>query len=150
MKKEQSVWPTATNVCWKISRASSLSIPPALTVTPAWRLAPATFGKTAAYAFVHTQPQTAEHTRQALRAPLACPTGSIGTVHRHQLSAVRTDFPLHLDNGVFFCGDNSPKSYGGNSYFVQHADGNWLIEPPNSCPHWCGSLRLWAGYAGFS
>jgi glyoxylase-like metal-dependent hydrolase (beta-lactamase superfamily II)/ferredoxin len=98
------------------------------------QLAPATFGETAAYAFVHTQPQTAEDTRQGLRALLACPTGSIGTVHRHQLSAVRTDFPLHLDNGVFYCGYNSPKSYGGHSYFVQHADGNWLIDAPKFLP----------------
>jgi len=82
------------------------------------QLAPATFGETAAYAFVHTQPQTSEDTRQALRALLACPTGSIGTVHPHNIKAVRTDFPLHLDDGVFYCGFNSPKSYGGNSYFV--------------------------------
>jgi glyoxylase-like metal-dependent hydrolase (beta-lactamase superfamily II)/ferredoxin len=98
------------------------------------QLAPATFGETAAYAFVHTQPQTAENTRQALHALLACPTGSIGTIHRHNLNTVRPDFPLHIDDGVFYCGYNSPKSYGGNSYFVQHADGNWLIDAPKFLP----------------
>jgi len=98
------------------------------------QLAPATFGETAAYAFVHAQPRSAEETRQALRALLACPTGSIGTVQRHRLDVVRSDFPLHLDAGVFYCGFNSPKSYGGNSYFVQHANGNWLIDAPKFLP----------------
>ena len=98
------------------------------------QLAPATFGETSAYAFVHTQPQRPETTRQALRALLACPTGSIGTVHHHNTHEVRTDFPLRLADEVFYCGFNSPKSYGGNSYFVQHADGNWLIDAPKFLP----------------
>ncbi len=38
--------------------------------------------------------------------------------------------PLALAPGVFYCGFNSRKSYGGNSYFVEHADGNWLIDSP--------------------
>jgi ferredoxin len=80
------------------------------------QLAPATFGETSAYAFVHTQPQTTEATRQALRALLACPTGSIGTVHHHNTHEVRTDFPLCLDEGVYYCGFNSPKSYGSNNH----------------------------------
>ena len=99
------------------------------------QLAPATFGETGAYAYVYAQPQTADETRQALRALLACPTGSIGTRHRHNITAVRADFPLHLDDGVFYCGFNSLKSYGGNSYVVQHGDGNWLIDSPKFLPH---------------
>jgi glyoxylase-like metal-dependent hydrolase (beta-lactamase superfamily II)/ferredoxin len=99
------------------------------------QLAPATFGETGAYAYVYAQPQTVDATRQALRALLACPTGSIGTLHRHNLTAVRADFPLHLDDGVFYCGFNSPKSYGGNSYVIQHDDGNWLIDSPKFLPH---------------
>ena len=100
------------------------------------QLAPATFGETAAYAFVHTQPPTPGVTRQTLHALLAYPTGSIGTVHHHNTHEARTDFPLGLDDGVFYCGFNSPKSYGGNSYFVQHANGNWLIDAPKFLP-WC-------------
>jgi ferredoxin len=42
------------------------------------QLAPAAFRETSAYAFLHTQPQTTEATRQVLRALLACPTGSTG------------------------------------------------------------------------
>ena len=111
------------------------------------QLAPATFGETSAYAFVHTQPQTTEATRQALRALLTCPTGSIGTVHHHNTHEVRTDFPLRLDEGVYYCGFNSPKSYGGNSYFVQHADGNWLIDAPKFLPYLVRQFEAMGGLA---
>ena len=40
------------------------------------------------------------------------------------------DFPLLVEEPVFYCGYNSPKSYGGNSYFIRHAAGNWLIDSP--------------------
>lgn len=98
------------------------------------QLAPATFGETDTYAFVQTQPRTHEDTRQALRALLACPTESIGTQHPHNTKEVMKDFPLRLADEVFYCGFNSPKSSGGNSYFVRHADGNWLIDAPKFLP----------------
>ena len=98
------------------------------------QLAPATFGETGSSAFVRAQPQTAEARRRALRALLACPTGSIGTLRRNRAKAVLGDFPLRLEDEVFYCGFNSPKSYGGNSYFVQHAAGNWLIDSPKFLP----------------
>ena len=40
------------------------------------------------------------------------------------------DFPLVVEEPVFYCGYNSPKSYGGNSYFIRHPAGNWLIDSP--------------------
>jgi glyoxylase-like metal-dependent hydrolase (beta-lactamase superfamily II) len=43
---------------------------------------------------------------------------------------VLDDFPLPVEEPVYYCGFNSPKSYGGNSYFVRHPDGNWLIDSP--------------------
>jgi glyoxylase-like metal-dependent hydrolase (beta-lactamase superfamily II) len=46
------------------------------------------------------------------------------------VEAVMKDFPLVVEEPVFYCGYNSPKSYGGNSYFVRHPDGNWLIDSP--------------------
>jgi glyoxylase-like metal-dependent hydrolase (beta-lactamase superfamily II) len=66
---------------------------------------------------------------------LACPTGSIGTLHPNAARDVKSDFPLHLDGGVYYCGFNSPKSFGGNSYFVTHPDGNWLVDSPKFLPH---------------
>src|SRR5260370_39532220 len=29
-----------------------------------------------------------------------------------------------------YCGYNSPRSYGGTSYFIRHPTGNWLIDSP--------------------
>ncbi|HMC12022.1 MAG TPA: hypothetical protein VKH44_12060 [Pirellulaceae bacterium] len=40
------------------------------------------------------------------------------------------DFPLIIEEPVFYCGYNSPKSYGGNSYFIRHSDGNWMVDSP--------------------
>ncbi len=99
------------------------------------QLAPDTFEDAGEYSFVYAQPQTEGQRRQALRALLACPTGSIGTLHRNDAKAVMRDFPLHLEDGVYYTGFSSPKSYGGSSYFVQHPDGNWLIDSPKYLPH---------------
>jgi glyoxylase-like metal-dependent hydrolase (beta-lactamase superfamily II)/ferredoxin len=99
------------------------------------QLAPETFEDAGDHSFVYAQPHTAEQWRKALRALLACPTGSIGTAHANHAKEVMADFPLHLADGVYYTGFNSPKSYGGNSYFVRHPDGNWLIDAPKSLPH---------------
>ncbi len=42
---------------------------------------------------------------------------------------------MEIEKGVYYCGFNSPKSYGGNSYFIQHPQGNWLIDSPKFLPH---------------
>jgi ferredoxin len=42
------------------------------------QIAPAIFGEAAETSFVKAQPGSSTHRRQALRALLACPTGSIG------------------------------------------------------------------------
>jgi glyoxylase-like metal-dependent hydrolase (beta-lactamase superfamily II)/ferredoxin len=98
------------------------------------QLAPETFEDAGEHSFVYAQPQTELQHRQALRALVACPTGSIGTVHPNNAKEVMADFPLHLEGGVYYTGFNSPKSYGGHSYFVQHPDGNWLIDSPKYLP----------------
>jgi glyoxylase-like metal-dependent hydrolase (beta-lactamase superfamily II)/ferredoxin len=99
------------------------------------QLAPDTFADSGEFSIVRAQPYSEETRRQAVRALLACPTGSIGTVHSNDARVVKEDFPLPLEDGVYYCGFNSPKSYGGNSYFVQHPDGNWLVDSPKFLPH---------------
>lgn len=94
------------------------------------QIAPAVFGEAADTSFVKEQPVSTAERRQALRALLACPTGSIGCLGDDNVKAVMRDFPLVVEEPVFYCGYNSPKSYGGNSYFVQHREGNWLIDSP--------------------
>ena len=99
------------------------------------QLAPAVFEDAGQTSYVHTQPRTPEETHQALQALIACPTGSIGTSHSNAAGEVMDDFPLPIADGVFYCGFNSPKSFGGNSYFIRHPEGNWLVDSPKFLPH---------------
>jgi len=94
------------------------------------QLAPGTFGDTGEFSFVAVQPGSDDEVAAARRALVACPTGSIGTSDKSGVAAAADEFPLALGNGVFYCGFNSPKSYGGNSYFVEHPGGNWLVDSP--------------------
>ncbi len=94
------------------------------------QIASAVFGEAAETSFVKAQPVDSADRRQALRALPACPTESIGCLGGDDVKPVMKDFPLVIEEPVFYCGYNSPKSYGGNSYFIQHADGNWLIDSP--------------------
>jgi glyoxylase-like metal-dependent hydrolase (beta-lactamase superfamily II)/ferredoxin len=98
------------------------------------QLAPTVFGEAPDHAFVHHQPGTADERRQALRALVCCPTGSIGCLGDDHPRDAMDDFPLSLEGPVHYCGFNSPKSYGGNSYFVRHRAGNWLIDSPKYLP----------------
>jgi glyoxylase-like metal-dependent hydrolase (beta-lactamase superfamily II)/ferredoxin len=98
------------------------------------QLAPATFAEADEYAFVKRQPDGVDDRRQALRALVCCPTGSIGNAGNDRAADVMDDFPLEVDGPVHYCGFNSPKSYGGNSYFVRQAAGNWLIDAPKFLP----------------
>jgi glyoxylase-like metal-dependent hydrolase (beta-lactamase superfamily II)/ferredoxin len=98
------------------------------------QLAPAVFAEGPAHAFVHRQPAIPQDRRQALQALVCCPTGSIGSRGGDRPQLVLDDFPLAVEEPVFYCGFNSPKSYGGNSYFVRHPAGNWLIDSPKFLP----------------
>jgi glyoxylase-like metal-dependent hydrolase (beta-lactamase superfamily II)/ferredoxin len=94
------------------------------------QIAPSFFGEAVETSFVKAQPMSSAERRQALHALLACPTGSIGCQGDDDPKAVMKDFPLLIEEPVYYCGFNSPKSYGGNSYFIRHTAGNWLIDSP--------------------
>jgi len=99
------------------------------------QLAPATFRDAGEYSSVHTQPRNPGEERAALRALVACPTGSIGTADKSGVARAVADFPMELAPGVFYCGFHSRKSFGGNSYFVEHPAGNWLVDSPRFVEH---------------
>ncbi len=99
------------------------------------QIAPTVFAESDDYSYVYAQPQTETNNRLALQALLSCPTGSIGTLHKNNASAVMADFPVLIEGSVYYCGFNSPKSYGGNSYFIKHPQGNWLVDSPKFLPH---------------
>src|SRR4029453_7249069 len=109
------------------------------------QLAPAVFGEAQDFSFVKTQPKNPEEVRQALRAVVACPTGSIGTSQKAAAREAMGDFPLPIEDEVYYCGFNSPKSFGGNSYFIRHPDGNWLGDSPKFLRVLVHRFREWSG-----
>ncbi|MGE0475105.1 MAG: ferredoxin, partial [Nitrospirales bacterium] len=96
------------------------------------QLAPATFKEDGDYSTVFRQPETAQEEFSAYQALIACPVGSIGTKVKDAkvFSEARASFPLHIEDGVYYAGFNSEKSFGANSYFIRHLSGNWLVDSP--------------------
>ena len=96
------------------------------------QLAPQSFVEEGEYSSVYRQPMNKEELIQAYQALLACPVGSIGARipdKTHQKAALQ-NFPIELDQNVYYNGFNSEKSFGANSYFVRDPKGNWLIDSP--------------------
>src|SRR5687768_2683745 len=110
------------------------------------QLAPRIFGEADGFSFVQSQPG-ADDERAALQALVSCPTGSIGTREPNRAKAVMADFPLRIEGDVYYCGFTSPKSYGGSSYFIRHAGGNWLIDSPKYLPQLVRKLEGLGGVA---
>ena len=101
------------------------------------QLAPKTFEEVGEFSAVFSQPESDDLTHRAYQALLACPVGSIGTEQSEPLrmQAAMASFPLHLEDGVSYCGFNSDKSFGANSFFISHPDGNWLVDSPRYVKH---------------
>src|SRR3954451_22086835 len=70
------------------------------------QLAPAVFAEGPGHAFVQAQPAAPQDRRDALRALVCCPTGSIGSRGEDRPASVMDDFPLAVEGPVFYCGFN--------------------------------------------
>lgn len=94
-------------------------------------LAPETFHASGDQSAVHSQPITPETRRLAALALVACPTASIGTTTPlAELPAIRREFPVPIEDNVFYCGYHSEKSFGAASYLIVRPEGNVLIDSP--------------------
>ena len=113
------------------------------------QLAPKSFEEVGEYSAVLHQPEGGEQVHQAYQALLACPVGSIGTEHSEklQLQAAMASFPLPLEDGVSYCGFNSEKSFGANSFLIEHPEGNWLIDSPRYIKHLIEAFEQKGGLA---
>lgn len=97
------------------------------------QLAPAIFRDHGDQCSVYHQPGTEDETRLALMALVACPTGSIGTLDRHDARVGIDAFPLAIAENVYFCGFTAESSFGAWSYLIvrpEHEGGNVLIDSP--------------------
>lgn len=93
-------------------------------------IAPETFDAEAGQARVHAQPADAWAERRALQALVACPTASIGAEGEHDVRRAQRDFPQVIDDGVYYCGFHSERSFGAASYLIVRSGGNVLIDSP--------------------
>ena len=101
------------------------------------QLAPETFQEHEQYSSVYRQPAVDLDRHHAYQAMIACPVGSIGVMQpdRDHWQAAMASFPLQLDDSLYYAGFNCEKSFGANSYVLQDAGGNWLIDSPRYIKH---------------
>jgi glyoxylase-like metal-dependent hydrolase (beta-lactamase superfamily II)/ferredoxin len=111
------------------------------------QLAPRSFEEVGEFSAVTMQPEGDDRLHQAYQALLACPVGSIGTErsNKRRLQGAMASFPLLLEGGVFYCGFNSEKSFGANSYFIRHSEGNWLVDSPRYIKHLVDAIGRMGG-----
>ena len=111
------------------------------------QLAPGSFEEVGECSAVTNQPDGDARLLQAYQALLACPVGSIGTERsdKMRLQQAMSSFPLLLEGGVFYCGFNSEKSFGANSYFIRHSGGNWLVDSPRYIKHMVDAIERMGG-----
>lgn len=111
------------------------------------QLAPTTFVESGDHSTVFHQPKDKHEEFAAYQALIACPVGSIGAVENNdfQFTKAKTSFPLELESGVFYNGFNSEKSFGANSYFIQHPEGNWMIDSPRYLKHLVDAFKKLGG-----
>lgn len=107
--------------------------------------APGLFGAAFGQSVVVRQPETEAEIVAATRAMLACPTASIGVTGPKP----RTQglFPEPIEGGVHYCGYNSPRSYGANSFFARREGGNLLIDAPRWVPELARRIEALGGIA---
>ncbi|MBD2167333.1 MBL fold metallo-hydrolase [Calothrix membranacea FACHB-236] len=98
-------------------------------------MAPEVFYRADEQSAVYHQPTNETERLASLQALLACPTNSIGTVEKPQdIKIAQETFPIVVEENVYHCGYHSEKSYAAASYFIQHPEGNILVDSPRFTP----------------
>jgi glyoxylase-like metal-dependent hydrolase (beta-lactamase superfamily II)/ferredoxin len=98
-------------------------------------VAPSVFAasRSSGMSFVRSQPVDEAGARRASMALVACPTSSIGTVHKQDnVRQAARAFPEPIEDGVHYCGYASERSYGASSYFIARAEGNIQVDSPRA------------------
>lgn len=93
------------------------------------QIAPSAFREDGDQSVVHHQPQSADELLQAQKALISCPTASIGSATKHDMTAALAAYPELVDGNVYRCGYTSKSSFGAFSYVIRD-DGNALVDSP--------------------
>jgi glyoxylase-like metal-dependent hydrolase (beta-lactamase superfamily II) len=94
------------------------------------QIAPRIFGAEGDFSVVRRQPGSVQEVLRAEMSLVTCPTGSIGTASKHDLTSAVSSFPERIDANVHFCGFASEDSFGGSSYLIVRPGGNVLVDSP--------------------
>jgi glyoxylase-like metal-dependent hydrolase (beta-lactamase superfamily II)/ferredoxin len=92
--------------------------------------APTVFSDTGDQSAVFHQPQSHEELVAAQKALISCPTASIGTLKKSDMSPALASLPEVIDGDVYRCGYASESSFGAISYLVRRPQGNILVDSP--------------------
>ena len=92
-------------------------------------VAPDLFGLSTDQSVVARQPSDGE-VIDAWLAAQACPTQSIGTLHRAARPGRLYPREIEPNSGVFDVGYCSPDSFGASAWFIRRQTGNLLIDSP--------------------
>jgi glyoxylase-like metal-dependent hydrolase (beta-lactamase superfamily II)/ferredoxin len=111
------------------------------------RIAPSVFAEGSDHSYVHAQPATEAEGARAMRALVACPTGSIGTVSRRDPRPALDAYPERIEEEVSFCGFPSSDSFGAWSYLIERSRGNVLVDSPRALPRLVRELDRRGGIA---
>ncbi len=94
------------------------------------RIAPTTFRAQRDKSVVFRQPATSGEARRAEMALVTCPTGSIGTLTKRDVSEAVAAYPEALGEDIYFCGFASEDTFGASSYLIVRPGGNVLVDSP--------------------
>ncbi|WCK55992.1 MBL fold metallo-hydrolase [Aneurinibacillus sp. Ricciae_BoGa-3] len=109
------------------------------------QLARNVFSEVGSYSAVTKQPDGEEERTKAFHAMVSCPTGAIISEQKEGLAEAINDFPLLVEDNVYYCGFTSRNSYGASSYFITHPEGNWLVDSPRWSPQLASKFEQMGG-----
>jgi glyoxylase-like metal-dependent hydrolase (beta-lactamase superfamily II)/ferredoxin len=97
-------------------------------------LAPGVFARSGrlGQSVVGRQPASAGEALRARMAVVSCPTSSIGSESKVDLSDAVSALPFPIEGEVYYCGYASESSYGAASYLVRREGGNVLVDSPRA------------------
>ncbi len=112
------------------------------------QMAPEVFEQGEGFSYVARQPSDEAAESRALKALVACPTGSIGAANRAaQAREAANAFPEPHGDGVFFCGYTSERSFGAWSWLATRREGNVLVDSPRAAAPLLSGLERLGGVA---
>ncbi|CAL5223898.1 g6494 [Coccomyxa viridis] len=110
-------------------------------------IAPEFFGRENEQSAMIRQPETEAERVQSFQALVSCPTYSIHAKDHAELKEAVAKYPEPVEGaqGVFYCGYNSERSFGGSAWLIQREAGNVLVDSPRFDPKLVKNIKALGG-----